>query len=108
MDEGGRDRRADERLRLPLEAQWEGRAGAHEAHLQDLSPGGCYVESDGQVTDGERVTLRVRTRDGVRLVIHGAVAHHQPRKGFGVLFLPLAPATRYQLEDIIRGARGGK
>ncbi|MCA1643883.1 MAG: PilZ domain-containing protein [Acidobacteria bacterium] len=108
MDDARLERRAHERLRLPLEAQWEGQAGEHEAHVQDLSPGGCYIESDGQVSDGERVTIRVRTPSGAWLVIHGAVAHHQPLKGFGVLFLPLAPATRYQLEDIIRSARGGK
>jgi hypothetical protein len=108
MDEARQERRAHERMRLPLEAQWEGQSGSREAHVQDLSPGGCYIESDGEVDDGERVTLRVRTPAGVWLVIHGAVAHHQPRKGFGVLFLPLAPATRYQLEDAIRSARGDK
>ncbi len=57
---------------------------------------------------GERVTLRVRTPTGIWLVIHGAVAHHQPHKGFGVRFQTLAPPTRYQLEDTIRSARSDK
>jgi hypothetical protein len=108
MDDGGRNRRAHERLRLPLEAQWEGQSGKHEARVYDLSPGGCYIESIGQVTDGERVTFRVQTPTGAWLVLHGVIAHHQPHMGFGVRFLPLAPATRYQLEDIIRGARGAE
>lgn len=108
MNEGRRERRAHERLRLPLEVRWEGSSGRHEARVHDLSTGGCYVESDGQVSEGERVTCRVQTPAGDWLILRGVIAHQQPHVGFGVRFLPLAPATRYDLEDVIRSARGGK
>ena len=77
MDDGGRNRRAHERLRLPLEAQWEGQSGRHEARVYDLSPGGCYIESIGQVTDGERDEGRRDLRVG-RLAADEGV--EQPRR----------------------------
>lgn len=94
------------RLRLPLEVRWEGLSGKHEARVYDLSAGGCYIESMGQVMDGERIVFRVQTPRGRWLVLHGEIVHHQPNMGFGVRFLPLAPPTAQQLTELIRDARG--
>jgi hypothetical protein len=94
-------------VRLPLEARWEGQSGKHEARVDELGLGGCYIESLGQVTEGERIVFQVQAPDGRWLLLHGEIAYHQPHMGFGVRFLPLAPPTARQLAEIIRNAGGG-
>ena len=97
-------RRKYPRVRVPLAVRWEGLSGRHEARVDEIGLGGCYIESFGQVTDGERIVFQVQTPDGQWLILHGVVAHHQTAMGFGVRFLPLAPPTARQLAGIIRNA----
>lgn len=104
--DGETNRRRHVRVRLPLEAHWEGQAGKQEARVYDLSLGGCYIESIARVTDGERVVFHVKTPRGRWLVLHGEIVHHDELTGFGVRFLPLAPPTERQLAEIIRAAGG--
>jgi c-di-GMP-binding flagellar brake protein YcgR len=100
-------RRKFPRVRLPLEARWEGQSGKHEARVDELGLGGCYIESLGQVTEGERIIFQVQTPEGRWLILHGEIAYRQPDMGFGVRFLPLAPPTERQLAEIILNAGGG-
>jgi hypothetical protein len=95
------------RVRVPLEARWQGQSGKYEARVDEIGMGGCYIESLGQVTAGERIVFQVQTPDGRWLVLHGEIAYHHPAMGFGVRFLPLAPPTARRLAEIIRAAGGG-
>ncbi|MDT7605197.1 MAG: PilZ domain [Acidobacteriota bacterium] len=106
MTDEYQDKRKHGRVRLLLEARWQGLSGKHEARVYDLGLGGCYIESSGQVTDGERIVFQVQTPDGRWLILHGEIAHQQPGMGFGLRFLPLAPPTEQQLAEIIRNAEG--
>ncbi|MFL6229547.1 MAG: PilZ domain-containing protein [Pyrinomonadaceae bacterium] len=107
MANDGSQRRKFPRVHLPLEARWEGQSGKYEARVDELGLGGCFIESLGQVTDGERIIFQVQTPEGRWLVLHGEIAYRQPGIGFGVRFLPLAPPTERQLAEIIRNAGGG-
>lgn len=106
MSDEHTNRRKYPRVSLPLEARWEGRSGKHKARVGELSLGGCYIESIGQVTDGERIIFQVQTPQGRWLILHGEVVYHEVNMGFGVRFLPLAPPTEQQLAEIIRVAGG--
>ncbi len=60
----GDDRRRYERVRIPLDARWEGLSGRHEARVYDLSLSGCYIESSGQVQVEERVRFELQSPSG--------------------------------------------
>ncbi|MDT7541134.1 MAG: hypothetical protein QOE33_1038 [Acidobacteriota bacterium] len=101
------ERRKYPRVRVPLEARWEGQSGKHEARIDEIGLGGCYIESLGQVTVGERIVFQVQTPEGRWLILHGEIVYRQQDMGFGVRFLPLAPPTERHLAAIIRNAGGG-
>lgn len=101
------EKRKHPRVRVPLEARWQGQSGKYEARIDEIGMGGCYIESLGQVTVGERIIFQVQTPEGRWLVLHGEIVYAQPAMGFGVRFLPLAPPTERELAEIIRRGGGG-
>lgn len=100
------ERRRYERVGIPLEARWEGLAGRHAARISDISLGGCYVETLGQVAEGERVNFEVRLPTERWLRLRGIVAHYYPNLGFGVRFSALTEAEQEVLARLIEYARG--
>lgn len=101
------ERRRDERVRLALEARWTGLSGQHTARVYDLSLSGCYIESPGQVSAGERVVFQIKLPDESWLVLHGRIVHSDPHIGFGLRFLELAPPTRRRLAETLARAKNG-
>jgi c-di-GMP-binding flagellar brake protein YcgR len=95
------DRRRDERVSLPLEAQCEGMSGKYVARLSDVSLGGCYVESLASVSVGERIQFQIRLPTGRWLPLQGEVVYQQPTLGFGVRFTDLSEIEREMLAHII-------
>ena len=61
-------------------------AGTHEARLEDISLGGCFVNSSGRVELNEVISLEVRLPTGEWLPLRGEVTSCQPGIGFGLLF----------------------
>ena len=101
------DRRRYERITLPLEARWEGLSGKHAARLSDLSYGGCYVETLGQVSVGERIRFEIQLPTGRWMELHGEVIYHQPTLGFGVHFTKLSELEREMLTSVIEYGSAG-
>jgi len=83
------DRRAKPRLSVNLDAVWDGTEGKHAARITDLSEGGCYMDTVGEVMSGEIVCFRVLLADGDWLYLEGEVKHHRQKLGFGVQFVDL-------------------
>jgi hypothetical protein len=102
------ERRRDERVRLPLEMRWQGISGKHKARIYDVSLGGCYIESLGQVTLGERVRFEMQLPAGNWIPFQGGVVHWQPNLGFGVHFVYLTEIQRRALAELIDQAHGGR
>ena len=100
------ERRQFERVRLPMEVHWEGLSGKHAARVYDLSLSGCYVETLGQVTPGERVRFEVELPTGRRLRLEGEVVHAQANMGFGLRLVNLSGADRGMLAHLLEYARG--
>ena len=74
------ERRAKPRLSVSLDAVWDDDAQRHPARVTDLSEGGCYLDTVGEVMTGEMVAFRVLLPDGDWLYLEGEVRHH--RHGF--------------------------
>jgi hypothetical protein len=93
------DRREEERKNVTLDMRWEG--GTHTARISDLSLGGCYVDSLGQVEVGELLSLELKLPSGEWLPLRGTVAFHHPGLGFSVCFTFLTDEEQHQLKQLI-------
>lgn len=93
------DRRSRPRLRVSLDAMWDSSTEAHSARVTNLSEGGCYLDSVGEVRPGEIVGFRVLLPDGDWLYLEGEVRHYTAGVGFGVKFVEL---NEEQTENLAR------
>lgn len=95
------ERRSDERVSLNLPVRWDGVSGTSEARLEDLSLGGCFVNTGGSVDIGELVGLEINLPSGEPLLLRGEVTSHQPGIGFGVVFPFLTEDEEEALRELI-------
>src|SRR5215213_3867610 len=86
----GQERRSSKRKRLLLEAKWECMSRTHEARVDDVSLGGCFVNTAGRVELNEAVNLQIQLPSGQWLPLTGDVASYQPGVGFGISFNALS------------------
>ena len=95
------ERRTDERVSLNLPVRWDGLAGTSEARIEDLSLGGCFVNTGGRVDVGELVGLEIQLPSGERLLLRGEVTSYQVGIGFGVVFPFLTDEEEQALRELI-------
>ena len=95
------NRRTDERVSTNLPARWKGLSGNHEGRIEDLSLGGCFVNTAGRVDVGEVVEVKMKLPSGEWLQLHGEVASYQTGIGFGVLFTLLGDDEKQALRTTI-------
>lgn len=95
------NRRRDERVSLNLPAKWVGFSGKHEGRIEDVSLGGCFVNTPGRVDVGEIVGLEIKLPSDEWLPLRGKVVSYQEGIGFGVLFSFLTPKQEQALTILI-------
>jgi hypothetical protein len=95
------DRRAKQRLSVHLDAMWDSSTQAHSARITNLSEGGCFLDSVGEVRRGEIVGFRVLLPDDDWLYLEGEVRHHSA-DGFGVQFVELNEEQTEKLQWLLR------
>ena len=99
------DRRTEKRWDVCLDAVWEGKSGNHLARVTDLSEGGCYLDTVGEVMSGEIVAFRILLPDDDWLYLEGEVRHHRHGMGFGVQFVDLNEEQTDKLLWLLRIAK---
>lgn len=95
------ERRSNKRKRILLEAKWESMSRTHEARVDDISLGGCFVNTFGRVELNEQVNLQIMLPSGEWLSLSGCVASYQPGVGFGMCFNSLSEEKLAALEELI-------
>lgn len=95
------ERRSSQRKRILLEAKWESMSNSHEARVDDVSVGGCFVNTFGRVELNEQVNLQIELPSGEWLSLSGFVASYQPGVGFGMSFDSLSEEELATLEELI-------
>jgi hypothetical protein len=86
-----------------LDAVWDGDSGGkHSARVTDLSEGGCYLDTVGEVMAGEIVAFRVLLPDDEWLYLEGEVRHHRHGFGFGVQFVDLNDEQTEKLMQLLQ------
>lgn len=99
------ERRSKPRLSVSINAEWDAREGKHQARITDLSEGGCYLDTVGEVRSGEVVAFRVLLPDDDWLYLEGEVRHHRHGFGFGVQFLELNDEQFQKLQWLLALAK---
>ncbi|MGH9882393.1 MAG: PilZ domain-containing protein [Pyrinomonadaceae bacterium] len=99
------DRRSKPRLSISLDAVWERSGDTPSARLTNLSEGGCFMDTVGEVRQGEIVAFRVLMPDEDWLYLEGEVRHHVKGIGFGVQFLDLNDEQEAKVKELIRIAK---
>ncbi|HET6978135.1 MAG TPA: PilZ domain-containing protein [Pyrinomonadaceae bacterium] len=95
------ERRSTRRKLILLEAKWESMSRAHEARVDDVSLGGCFVNTFGRVELNEQVNLQIKQPSGEWLSLSGYVASFQHGVGFGMCFDDLSEEQVTMLEEMI-------
>lgn len=95
------DRRREDRFEVCLDAAWDGKSGNYVARVTDLSEGGCYVDTLGDATVGEILSLKLQMPTGEWLELTGEVAHETPPLGFGIRFVYLSDEQVEKLRSLI-------
>jgi len=98
------ERRSSARKRILLEAKWESLSSRHEARVDDVSLGGCFVNTYAKIELGEHVDLEIQLPSGEWLPLHGQVASYQPGVGFGMAFTSLSKVEAAALKELLRTA----
>jgi PilZ domain-containing protein len=104
----GSERRSSERKRILRDAKWESMSHTHEVRVDDVSLGGCFVNTYGRVELGEQVELQIQLPSGNWLPLRGHVASYQPGVGFGVSFDTLSQKEAASLKELITTAKERK
>src|SRR6185369_4393381 len=95
------NRRKQIRVEGCLEAHWDATCNFSAARITDLSEGGCYIDSIGEVFDGEPISLEIKLQGDSILCLPGVVAHHIPRLGFGVRFVDFSEEQLSQIRALM-------
>jgi hypothetical protein len=95
------NRRRDERISTNLPAKWDGLTGNYEARIEDLSLGGCFINTAGRVDLGEVIGFEIKLPSGEWLPLRGEVASYQPGIGFGLLFTFITSDEEEALRELL-------
>ena len=98
------ERRSTQRKTVLLEARWESMSRRHEARVDDVSLGGCFVNTYGHVEIDEEVELQILLPSGEWFALKGAVASYHPGVGFGLSFTPLNEEEAKAVRELIASA----
>ena len=101
----GQERRNNQRKRILLDARWESMSRTHEARVDDVSMGGCFVNTYGHVEHDEEVNLQIHLPSGEWLRLQGRVASYQPGVGFGIAFTSLNGRDAAVLKELLATAK---
>jgi len=73
----------------------------HEARVDDVSLGGCFVNTYGHVESDEQINLQIQLPSGKWLRLQGRVASYQQGVGFGIAFTSLTKQETEVLKELI-------
>lgn len=102
------ERRAAERVRVNLNARWEGVLEQHVGTISDISTSGCFILTSGEVKSGELVRVEIQLPTEGWIYQWGEVVYHVPDIGFAVRFTGLSEKEHMMLSlliDYVRGER---
>ena len=96
------DRRKNDRVKVSLQATWEGVLTILKGEVVDLSTTGCFILTNDQVTVGELIRLEIQQpKEGV-LYLWAEVVYQMSEIGFGVRFTGADETEMKRLEWLVK------
>ena len=99
------ERRKAERVRVTIDAYWEGVVAQCAGTVVDLSATGCFILTSDLVTEDELIRLELRTPTGGSLYLWGEVVYKLAEMGFALRFTGMGDAEREMLALLLEYAR---
>jgi hypothetical protein len=96
-----RDRRSAPRVRVKLEAGWEGVLSHEVGTVTDLSRAGCFVLTGGKVQLKELIWIEIKLPDPPPIQFWAEVVDVAPEIGFAVRFNSSSDEDRDRLANYI-------
>lgn len=98
-----RDRRSAPRVRVNLQARWEGVLSRESATVTDLSRSGCFVLTGGKVDRKELVWLEIQLTDQQTVIFWAEVVDEASEIGFALKFNSSSPEDEAALGKYLEG-----
>ena len=95
------ERRRSPRVKVNLEARWEGVLSQQRATITDLSQTGCFVLTGGKVEPKELVRLEIEAPEGAPFVLWAEVVEAAFEIGFAVRFTSMTDDDELRLARFI-------
>jgi hypothetical protein len=95
------ERRISERVRVLLNARWEGVLAQRAGTVSDISSTGCFILTSDEVEKGELVRLEIETPTGGWLYLWGEVVYLIGEMGFAVQFTGAGESEQAMLDLLI-------
>jgi hypothetical protein len=95
------ERRIAERVRVHLNARWEGVLARREGVISDISATGCFILTSDEVERGELVRLEIETPTEGWIYLWGEVVYLIEEMGFAVRFTGASESEQTMLALLI-------
>jgi PilZ domain len=97
------ERRAAPRVRVDLQARWEGVLTQQQAQVTSLSTSGCFLLSGGQVEPKELIRLEISLPDQTPIYFWAEVVEAAYEIGFAVRFTAMEDEDQRRLAEYVAG-----
>jgi hypothetical protein len=98
----GQERRRAHRVKVNLQARWEGDLGQQQANVTSLSKTGCFMLSGGQVRLRELIRVEVSLGEEEAIFMWGAVVEVAEEIGFALHFTSTEERDQARLEEFLQ------
>lgn len=95
------ERRIAERVRVHLNAHWEGVLARREGVISDISSTGCFILTSDEVERGELVRLEIETPTEGWIYLWGEVVYLIEEMGFALRFTGASESEQTMLALLI-------
>jgi hypothetical protein len=97
------DRRSAPRVRVKLQARWEGVLSREAATVTDISRSGCFVLTGGRVEPKELVWLEIQLTEQLSVNFWAEVVDATSEIGFALKFNSSSPEDEAALSNYLEG-----
>ncbi len=81
-----KEQRKAERIKVDLQARWEGAVAQHEGSIVDLSSTGCFILTNDRVNLGELIRIEIELFKDNWVFLWGEVVYQISEMGFALRF----------------------